>query len=172
MIACFDLATEVGVAWGEPGHKPRLATWSLASHNRPDRYLTLAKLTQTFLTKERIERVFYEAPMQLGPMFHRGSNRNVILMLYGTAAVIELSAAWARIEVGTWEVQTARKAVVGRGTWPKGKDAAKQACFEFCRMIGHRPADFNQADALIGFLYESALLNPRIAHLSAPLFRN
>jgi cytochrome c-type biogenesis protein CcmH/NrfG len=57
---------------------------------------------------------------------------------------------------------------MGRGRFKRGE--AKKAVMAFCRMLRYAPNNDNEADAIIGFLYQSALLNPRTAHLSTPLF--
>jgi len=48
---------------------------------------------------------------------------------------------------------------------------AKRGVMRGCRLLGYFPAGDDEADALVGFLYQSALLNPRWAALQGPLFR-
>lgn len=183
-IVCFDAATTTGCCDGLVGGKPRYWSWDLrdAGEGRPQRLLYLWNFLGAYFTEHRVDRVFIEAPLNIGVMSamnkkdelgefskFQGVSDEVLQFLRSTIAVVELSAAAHEIPVEWWEVQRARKAVMGRGTFPRG--TAKKEVMKFCRtMLGLDPEDDNQADAIIGWLYQSALLNPRTALLTTPLF--
>jgi Holliday junction resolvasome RuvABC endonuclease subunit len=168
-IACFDAATSVGACDGPVGGRPRMVTWDLRRfEGRPQRLLALSDHLDAYFRATPVDYAFVEAPLAIAVMMEIGATTETVQLLRGIVAVIEVCAARARVPVGWWSVQEARKAVTGRATWPRG--TAKTEVMKYCRMLGYDPSDDNQADALIGWLFESARLNPRIAHLTAPLF--
>lgn len=170
-IACFDSATAVGACDGVVGcAKPRCWTWDLrkGGKERPQRLLHLSRELGAYYRANRVDLAYVEAPLPIAVMMNIGSNDETVQMLRGVVAIIETVSARAGVPIAWWDVQAARQAVTGRRTYPKG--TAKIEVMKHCRMLGYTPADENQADALVGFLYQSALLNPRLAHLTTPLF--
>ena len=112
--------------------------------------------------------MFVEAPLPIAVLVEIGARDDTVQMLRGAVAAIEICAARARVPVAWWKTQEARRAVTGRATFPRG--TAKTEVAKYARMLGYAPADEHQADALVGWLYESALLNPRLAAINTPLF--
>jgi len=176
VIAAFDVATSVGVCYGIPGSKPTLVTWDLrtAGTFRPRRLLYFAKLLDQLFTNHKIDVVRFEAPLPLSAMNKIGTSEDVMLMLRGAIGVLEMSAAKAEVpDIGSFNVQDARKHLTGRRTFPKdakGKSTAKTEVMRVARMLGVDPQDDNAADAFAGWELCCALTNPRIAHLRTPLF--
>jgi|SRR6267142_2534289 len=170
-IACFDSATAVGVCDGTVGAaKPRMITWDLreGGESRPARLLHLSRHLGAYYRENRVDFAFVEAPLPIAVMMDIGASDETVQMLRGVVAIIETVSARANVPIAWWRVQEARKAVTGRSTFPRG--TAKREVMKHLRMLGHEPEDDNQADALVGWLYQSALLNPRLAHLTTPLF--
>lgn len=169
-ITCLDLAITTGVAHGLAGAaKPVLETWSLKEPDtRPAKLALLDEMLDRHIADHHPDMIFYERPLPIAVLMKIGATESTIQMLRSLAAVTEGAAARHDLRVGSWTVQEARQGVMGRGRFPRGE--AKRAVMAFCRMLRFSPANDNEADALIGFLYQSALLNPRTAHLSTPLF--
>jgi Holliday junction resolvasome RuvABC endonuclease subunit len=169
-IVCFDLATTTGCCDGIVGTIPRYWNWDLrdAGEGRPARLLHLWNFLGAYLTEYRVDRVFYEAPMPIAVMTQIGATDDVVQFLRGAIGVVELAAAAHDVPIASWRVQEARQAVIGRGRFQRG--TAKKEVMKYVRLIGHEPDDDNTADAIVGWLYESAILNPGTAHASTPLF--
>ena len=168
-ITCLDLATKTGVAHGLAGGTPTLETWDLhGADERPAKLGLLNQMLDRHIAAFHPRTIYYEAPLPLSVLMKIGATEPTIQMLRSLAAVVEQAAWRNEVGVGSWPVQTARQAVIGRGRFPRGE--AKRAVLGFCRLLRYTPENDNEADALIGFLYQSALLNPRTAHLSTPLF--
>jgi hypothetical protein len=179
-IACFDLATTTGCCDGPVGGRPRFWQWDLrdGGEARPARLLHLWNFLGSYLTEQRVDRLFYEAPVPLAAMMEIGSDEDTIQFLRSTIAVLELAAAAHEIPVASWPVQSARKSVCGRATFPternprtgKKEGTAKREVMRYVRLLGHEPESDNEADAIVGWYYECSLLNPRVAMATTPLF--
>jgi hypothetical protein len=183
-IACFDVATTTGCCDGRVGDKPRYWNWDLrdGGEGRPQRLLHLWNFLGAYLIENKVDRVFVEAPLNIGVMASmnrkdddtgeyskfKGVSDEVLQFLRGGIAIVELAAAAHQIPVDWWPVQSARKAVIGRATFPR--HTAKREVMKYVRLLGYEPDDDNTADAIVGWLYESALLNPRTALHTTPLF--
>ena len=178
LVACFDVATSVGVCVGVPGAKqPFVTTWDLRAvgSSRPRRLFYFSNLCDKLFQKSAVGIVRYEAPLPLAVMNKIGTSEEVLLMLRGAIGVLEAAAARAGIgDIGSFRVQDARQHFVGKRTFPKGKgrhSAAKDAVMKMCQMMGIDVGDDNQADAIAGWSYTCSLQNPRLAVLTTPLFQ-
>lgn len=169
-ITALDLATKTGACFGPAGaSKPILETWNLSvAKERPDRLVLLDSMLERHFADHRPVMLFYEAPLPMAVMMQIGASDETIQMLRSLIAVTEQACARNGVKVASWQVQQARHAVMGKGRFKRGE--AKKAVLAFCRMLRYEPQNDNEADALIGWLYESAILNPRTAHLTTPLF--
>ncbi len=167
-ISCFDLAGKAGLAHGLIGGRATLETWALKGKHRPDKLVDLRDRIEAHVAECPVDLIAYEAPLPIMALLRIGSRDGTIQMLRSCIAVVEEVAARHRIPIDTWTAQEARKKVIGHGRYPRG--LAKKKVMTYARMMRYEPGDDNQADALIGFLYISAKLNPRVAHLSTPLF--
>lgn len=168
VITCFDLARQVGVATGQVGSRPKLETWILDAEARPEKLLQLDDLLLRHFDRQRIDYAYYEAPLPIAVLMGIGAREWTIQLLRSAVAVLEQRCARHKIPVAGWNVQVARRAVIGTGRFKRG--TAKRHVMAYARVLGYAPADDNQADALIGFLYQAALLNPRLSYKSTPLF--
>lgn len=177
LIAAFDVATATGVCLGRPSdRKPFVTTWNLreAGKSRPRRLLLFSRLLDSLFKGHSVDIVRYEAPMPIAVANRIGASEDVMLLLRGAIGVLEERACAAGIEdIGSFAVQDARQHFVGRRTFRRGasgKSAAKEQVMLMCRTLGIEVGDDNSADAVAGWSYCCALANPRIAHLSSPLF--
>ena len=169
-ISCFDLAGKIGVCHGVVGTpRPTMESWDITkAGERPERLVLLDEMLERHFADYPVEAVFYEAPLPIAVLIHIGATEQSIQMMRSLAAVVEQCCARHSVKVASWQVQAARHAVMGQGRFKRGE--AKKAVMKFCRMLRYNPRNDNEADALIGWLYQSALLNPRTAHLTTPLF--
>jgi len=136
--------------------------------SRPERLLYFWNYLGAYLTETRVDMIFHEAPLNIAVMSQIGATDDVVQMLRSLIGVLELAAAAHQIPIKSWRVQEARQAVLGRGRFKRGE--SKKEVMKYVRMLGFEPDDDNVADGIVGWLHQSALLNPRTAHLSAPLF--
>lgn len=171
LIAVFDIATETGICVGRPGGKPTLQTWKLPkTGTRASRFLFFSDCCDEFFATTKPDIVRSEAPLHVGILMNSDAT---FTMLRGMIALFEASAARAGIpDIGDFEVKAARHHLTGQRTFPKvkGKSTAKAAVFNFVKMLGASPANFNESDAYAGWSYTCGLANPRTAHLVTPLF--
>jgi Holliday junction resolvasome RuvABC endonuclease subunit len=146
-----------------------METWDISKvGERPERLLALDEMLERHFADWPVEMVFYEAPLPLAVLLSIGATEKTLQMMRSLVAVTEQACARHGLKVGSWQVQAARRAVTGIGRHKRGE--AKKNVLAFCRMLGHQPKNDNESDALIGWLFQSALLNPRTAHLTTPLF--
>ncbi len=172
VICSLDLGTSTGVALGFANEiKPKLMTWNLreAGKGRPVRFLFLFHQLERLFAENRIDVLAVEQPMEIAVAYRVGATEEVIQFLRGAFGVVELQAARAGIEdIRAFDVNDARRHLLGRGRIPKGE--GKQYVMKALGTLGIRAQNNNESDAACGFLYVSALVNPRLAHLSSPLF--
>jgi hypothetical protein len=172
-IAAFDLATATGVCHGTVGGVPHVWTWFLSDSEggRPVKLAYLRRLLDKYFESTIIDAVYYEAPMPLRAMMERGASEDVIALLRGSIGVLESCAAHAGIQtIEAVSVQRARTALIGRQTRSKIKGAGKEAVQRVAKMMGVAVTDDHQADAYACWFYACAKNNPRLAHISTPLF--
>jgi Holliday junction resolvasome RuvABC endonuclease subunit len=169
-ITCLDLATKTGAAHGVAGAKhPILETWDLSeAKERPDKLVLLDSMLERHIADYKPDAIFYEAALPINVLMKIGATEETIQMMRSLIGTVEQACARHGVKVAHWQVQAARRGVMGRGRFKRGE--AKKAVMAFCRMLRYDAKNDNEADALIGWLYQSALLNPRTAHLSTPLF--
>lgn len=173
VIAAFDLATVTGVCVGRAGIKnPTLATWDFREFNpRPARfYEFFVRAHNLFAMAHKagapVTQVRYEAPMTLGAMNKVGASEATVGLLRGIVGVLEACAWRAGIrDITSISVHAARNHLIGTN-----RKGGKAEVIRWCRMLGYPVEDDNQADAVALWSRASALANPRIAHLSTPLF--
>jgi hypothetical protein len=104
-------------------------------------------------------------------MIQIGATEDTVALLRGAIGVLEATAAEAGVHrIEAVAVQDARQSLTGRRTFAKGGEA-KLAVISAARSMGVAVATDHEADAYAVFWYASAMHNPRLAHLSTPLFR-
>jgi hypothetical protein len=174
-IAAFDIATAVGCCDGVPGTPPRVWTWytSDGGDSRPLKLCYLRRLLDEYFSSVHVDAVYYEQPVNLRAMMRIGATDDTIALLRGAVGVVESCAVHHGIQiVEAISVQDARQALTGKRTFPrlKGKSTAKDAIIDTARMLGVDVATDHEADAFAIWWAAGARHNPRLAHLSQPLF--
>ena len=149
IVLALDLATTSGWAVGAAGQLPRIGSWRLSDAIRPARYGALLDSLDDLRQVAGFDAVVCEAPLVSGDF--RGADAARLAL--GLAAHVEFwcwdhGIAWREEHVGT-----ARKAVLGRGTF--GKGLAKAAVLDWCRREGLEPRDDNAADAALLWAHET-----------------
>jgi hypothetical protein len=175
VIAAFDVATATGVCQGVPGGVPAVWTWHLSDggKSRAYRLCYLRRLCDKYFHSTEIDAVYYEEPVNLRVMMKIGATDETIALLRGAVGVLEACAIHAGIQtVEAVPVQKARRALTGQGTYSRiqGKSMAKEAVMRTVKMLGVEAKNDNEADSYAVWFYACALHNPRLAHLSQPLF--
>ena len=102
-----------------------------------------------------------------------GASEETIALLRGAIGVVESCAVHHGVQiVEPVSVQDARQALTGKRTFPrvKGKSTAKDAIMDTARMLGVDVATDHESDAFAVWWWAGAKHNPRLAHLSQPLF--
>lgn len=143
-VLALDVALSVGWAFGLPGTKPLCGVWTLPSAADPGkRYAALGNELADALMLHQPRLVLMEAPLV--------RQDNSARLLLGLTAHVE-STCWR------WDVEcreahsaTVRKAVLGRGTFPKGE--AKPAVLAFCAAQGWEVPTHDAADACVLLTY-------------------
>ena len=179
LIAAFDVATSVGVCLGKPGERqPFVTTWNLrnAGKPRPRRLLYFSNLLDKMFAENSVDMVRFESPLPIAVASKIGASEETMLLLRGAIGVLETCAMRAGIEdIDSFGVQEARKHFLGQARFPKGangKSAAKDYVLIQCETLGIKVMTDHEADAVAGWVLSCALANPRLAHLSSPLFQN
>lgn len=140
----LDLATTTGWALGLLGKKPRSGSIKLggAGTSRPARYAALNDwLDSMNAAHGPFSEVVFESPLV------EGQGRDRALLALGLVAHLELWC-WDRdLRTSECMVASTRKAVLGRGTFPKGE--AKGVVMAWCKSRGFDPQDDNAGDAIV-----------------------
>jgi hypothetical protein len=143
-VLALDLATRFGWCVGAPDAAPRHGSVLLAGKLRAERYAALLDWLGDALAAHRFGEVVCEAPLVSGDF--RG--RDAAMLALGLAAHVDLwcwdRAVRLRESVA---VGSARKAVLGRGSFARG--TAKSVVMDWARREGFTPADDNAADAIL-----------------------
>lgn len=156
MLLALDLATTVGWTVGSPGEPPRYGSVRLEGRERAPRYGALLDWLDDARRVHGVTEVVAEAPMVTGDF----AGRDAALLALGLAAHLEF---WC------WDngirqrqsvvVGTARKAVLGRGSFARG--TAKAVVLDWCRREGFEPGDDNSADAILLWSYATGYRRQR-----------
>ncbi len=174
-IAAFDIASITGVCLGCPGDKPIVASLNLkaAGTARPRQLFYFSEQLRKIFERYETDQVRYEAPLNIRVLMKIGAHDDTVAMLRGAIGVLEAEAARAGIEdIGSFDMHEARRHLTGFSTFPrvKGKTVAKAKVWQAAKMLGVVCQDYDQSDAFCGWSYCCALANPRLAHISTPLF--
>ena len=139
----LDLATVTGWACGAREERPAYGAIRLAGEGRFPRYAAVLDWLQDAHQVHRFTRIVAEAPMAAGDF--RGVDAAVLGI--GLAEHVGFWAWDNAVPFATVVVGTARKSVLGRGSFPRGM--AKGIVLDWCRGQGFEPADDNAADAIV-----------------------
>lgn len=142
---CLDLSLSIGWAFGlHEDDAPRCGVWLLpSSADLGRRYAALGNELADAIALFQPRLVLMEAPLVR-------QDRSARLLL-GLAAHVESTCYRWGVECMETHSSTARKAVLGRGTFPTGE--AKAAVMAWCRAQGWAFPDDNAADALCLWQY-------------------
>lgn len=171
LIVGMDIATQCGVADGEPGKVPRCFSWDMrkAGDGRPARLAMLAAYWSRYLDENQPDAVFYEAGMGLQAAMRVGTNDDTFALLRGAIGVVEATAYRHRIKViQAVTVSDARKHFTGRTSFPKGK--GKEIVWQHCKLLRWPAKNLDESDAAAIWSLGCALRNPRTSHLTTELF--
>jgi hypothetical protein len=156
VLLALDLASTVGWCVGAPDAPPRYGSVKLAGQARAARYAALLDWLDDAQGTFGFADLVCEAPLVSGDF----AGRDAALLALGFAAHVEL---WA------WDngvrqrdsvvVGTARKGVLGRGSFARG--TAKAVVLDWARREGFSPPDDNAADALLLWHYATGYRKQR-----------
>lgn len=167
-ILFLDIATTTGWAEGLPGDRPVSGKLRLAPEGSKPAAIFGGMLAflGARLSAFRYRMIVYEAPMD--PR-HMKTNINTARVLLGLPAVVEAVAhQTGHHAIREANVHDVRKHLLG-GRPAKGD--AKREVIASLRGLGFDPADDNEADAIAGWLYAAAQVDPKAAPPTGPLFR-
>jgi hypothetical protein len=131
------------------------------------------RLLDQYFGSLKVDAVYYEAPMNIRAMMRLGTTDAGIALLRGAVGVLEACAVHHGIQtVEPIDVQDARQALTGQRTFKrvKGKSTAKNAIMDTARMLKVDVSNEHECDAWAIWWTAGARHNPRLAHLSQPLF--
>ena len=169
-VLFLDLATVTGWCEGVPGEKPISGSLRLSYQGATpaEKYAALFEFLGQRTAVTRYHTIAFEAP--LDPR-HMGSktNMNTARVLMGLAAITEAICGLTGTRTYECHLSDVRKFILA-GSKP-AKDEMKVAVIKMVRLMGHEPKDDNEADAVAGWYYATAILDPRNAHNTQPLFR-
>lgn len=149
VVLTLDLARKLGWAAGIPGERPHYGTVELRGQSHGAVYAALVDWLEDAIRLHKPSLIVAEAPLQGGS--HSG--QQAAMLAFGMSAHTELVAHDHAIRFLTEHVQTTRKAVIGRGHFPKG--TAKEHVEKWCIANGWDAPDDNARDALVLFLHVS-----------------
>lgn len=168
-VLALDLSSFSGWACGEPGSHPEHGSVRFASIGASHEavFNNAWKWMDNICSLKMPTLVVWEAP--LPPSFKRGSsNVNTTSLLYGLPAVIGAVAYGHKIyDIRKADTRDVRFHFIGSN--PK-RARAKPMVMRKCRSMGWQVADDNEADALATWSYMCALLDPKLAVRTTPLF--
>jgi hypothetical protein len=143
VVLALDLATVTGWCVGAAAARPAHGSVALRGQDRCARYAALMDWLWDALALHGFTRVVLEAPMVTGDF--RG--RDAALLAIGLSEHVAFWCWDRSIRCELVAVGTARKAVLGRGSFAKG--TAKGVVLDWCRREGFTPSDDNAADAIL-----------------------
>lgn len=165
-IIFLDLARQTGWCEGAPGEAPQSGSYRCAPADASPAavYAGLIDFLGRRLTAFRYRIVAFEAPMD--PR-HMKTNVNTARLLLGVAAITEgVAYSTGHHRLFECSVHDVRKHLLGQRP-EAGK--AKRAVIGRLKALGFNPSDDNEADAIAGWLYACAVIDPQRAKQTLPL---
>jgi Holliday junction resolvasome RuvABC endonuclease subunit len=144
-ILALDLATTTGWAVGGGNVKVRHGTLRLHASSLVGIGGICAELIDRvadLVVAHEPNRVIFEAPMMIG-----GRSAHTARVLIGLSVAVEIFCYRRSIPCTEERVDTVRSAVLGRARFG-GRDEAKLAVMKWAGLVGYKPANDNEADAL------------------------
>jgi Holliday junction resolvasome RuvABC endonuclease subunit len=155
LVAALDLGTVCGVAIGAPKGKPDWHTVRLGNGEPRERFGQVFRLVSDLVAQRGVTEIVIEAPLIIA---NRVASTDALRFLVGATGVAHAAAHIAGVPSGEIAVATVRKHFLGYA--PRGRDVAKKAVIDRCKLLGWAADTADAADAL-------ALLDCRLAQLSA-----
>jgi Holliday junction resolvasome RuvABC endonuclease subunit len=165
IIVALDLASQTGVAVGEPASKPILFTekLGLSGCHHGERMAEAMRMMNRIIKQYEPSLIVLEAPLKLP-----GTRADIEQVLMGLRGCVMGVAHMHHIQFEQHAVQTIRKHFIGHGRLKR--KAAKAATIARCKQLGWNPRNDDEADAAA--LWDLACSHTSRAHSLAgtPLF--
>lgn len=154
VILALDLSTHTGWAAGREGDAPRHGVWELrdGAINHGRYFSALAGQVEDAIRVFKPDLVVMEAPLPHQAKKVQENSPNVVRVLLGFCAVVEMICYEQSVRCEEANVIDARQMVLGR----QPKDG-KFGVMAWCRAMGWNPADDNAGDALLLWEYRQCL---------------
>lgn len=170
MLVAIDASTKsTGFAFGGAADaSPRGGCWALPGCDEQVFDMTLARIADSvgeLCRMVRAEHLMIEAPLLLVNHGHSAATAMALIQLTGA---VRAAAKRAGAKVHLAAVQTVRKHFIG--TAHLKREEAKAAVMERCRLLGWPCMNDDQGDANAVWAYGMALLYPKWAPQTEPLF--
>lgn len=148
-VLAFDLATQTGIAWGTAGETPQATSVDIGK-GLPEskRFANLIDAVSLHIETYKPAVVAYEAPV---------GGKEASAYLIGLSACLRGAAALYGYDAECVMIGTYRRHFLGKHyiardfpslSKAKAKTAIKQMVMDRCKMLGWKPDDFDQADAM------------------------
>lgn len=146
LIFAFDVASNMGVAEGRAGARPRLYSERLVKDgdNEGDAFARAIKWVKQRTDLDRPDFAYIEAPIPAVALSGR-TNAATLAMLWGLAACVEGTLRARNIPTKRVNIQRVRKAFIGQGNLPGAE--AKRRTMVLCKALGWEPPNHDAADA-------------------------
>lgn len=156
-VMALDCARTTGWCVGVPGERPHYGSVTFRGVSHGAVYAGFVDWVEDAMRLHRPAQIVVEAPL------HRGGHmgQDAALLALGFLAHLELVCHDHAVQLLTEHVSRTRKAVMGRGNFPKGE--AKDAVMTWCRERGYAPPTHDAADAICLWLYVEQLRLGRAA---------
>jgi hypothetical protein len=151
-----------------------LWTWRLEGKTVGERLYCFANLLNGYFETDPCDRAVYELPTPTAVMADIGTNESTVAMLRGAIGVLlERCHAHGKPVEGI-APQTARRLVLGWATNPKksGIKTKARVIRDVRSFFKINPQNDNEADAFVVWSAACAMMNPRLASVMTPLFRD
>jgi len=170
VLLALDVATTTGFAFGRiHDERPSFGHHRCAptGASSGEAFLGFSRWLADLIGVAAPAVIFYEAPLSAEALSGR-TNTETMFRLIGMAAHVHTVAQ----DHGVYRVERANVSQVRSFFICKAlkRRDAKRATIAQARTLGCDVSDDNAADAIATWFYASAVLNPRIAHHTAPLF--
>lgn len=170
MLVAIDASTRsTGFAFGGQGDgRPRGGCWDLPGCDEQVFDVTLARITGSVSELCRMvkaEHVMIEAPLLLVDREHSSATAMALIQLTGA---VRAAAKRAGAKIHLASVQTVRKHFIGSAHLKRAE--AKAAVMARCRQLGWPCINDDQGDANAVWAYGMALIYPKWAPQTGPLF--
>lgn len=162
-ILAVDLSTLTGWCYGSAsGNAPEWGVWRLPGMKNLGRcWVELQNKLEDFMSVTRPALLVFATPL--------AANQTTARLLLGLAAHAESSAYRLKVQTAEVTESTARKEVLGRGSFTvrdadgvpirgEGSKVAKAMALDWCQRQGWDVADHNAADACVVWEYARRVL--------------